>query len=73
MRELVERVTRRLITHHKLYPMGVERQGQHPEYGRRYVCRPLVGSGTSCFSIGVRDSFAEWVTPIWMRFHKDTP
>ena len=41
------------------------------EYRFRYVC-PCASNAKSCFSIGVRDSFEKPITPIWMRFHKDT-
>ena len=40
-------------------------------YRRRYVRCPG-GDNDSYFSIGVRDPFAGWTTPIWMRFHRDT-
>lgn len=75
--DVVDQVTRRLTTHHKVYPTGVEPLEHVPEglepkgYNRRYVCRPN-GDAMSFFSIGVRDSFAEWVTPIWLRLHGDT-
>jgi len=74
---LVDKTTRRLTTQHQVYPMqfepleGVSHDGEPSRYRRRYVCRSK-GENASCFSIGVRDSFAEWVTPIWMRFRKDT-
>jgi len=74
---LVDRATRRLTTHHRVYPMGVEPLKQVPEglepkgYTRRYVCRPL-GEATSCFSIGARDPVAGIVSPIWLRFNKTT-
>ena len=74
---LVDKVTRRLTTQHRVYPMQSEIQGgvsQEDEpiiYRMRYVCCST-GKKAPCFSIGVRDSFAKWLTPIWMRFHKDT-
>lgn len=74
---LVDQVTRRLTTQHQTYPFGVEPLGgdavdlEPLGYRRRYVCRSYQG-GESCFCIGVRDSFAEWITPIWMCFHKRT-
>lgn len=74
---LVDQATRRLTTHHRVYPMGVEALEQVPEgqeprgYTRRYVCRQLGGT-ESCFSIGVRDSFAGIVSPIWLRFNRTT-
>jgi hypothetical protein len=40
-------------------------------YRRRYVRFPD-GHSDSYFSIGVRDPFSGWKTPIWMRFHRDT-
>jgi len=75
--KLVDQVTRRLTKEHRLYPMfgellePVPPEGEPGEYRLRYVC-PCVDDTASCYSIGVRDSFAEWLTPIWMRFHKDT-
>ena len=74
---IVNQATRRLTTQHALYPMGSETlNGASPEslpieYRRRYVC-PCKYDGGSCFSIGVRHSFEEWLTPIWMRFHGKT-
>ena len=74
---LVDKTTRRLTTQHPVYPMGselldgVSHDSEPSRYHRRYVC-PSTGNEESCFSIGVRDSFAEWVTPIWMRFRRDT-
>ena len=75
---LVDRASRRLTTHRNLYPMGVEPLEQAPEglepkgYRRRYTFRQL-GTSTPHFSIGVRDPFRGFTTPIWMRFHKVTP
>ena len=74
---IVDRATRRLTTQHSVYPMGPETlDGESHEnvpmvYRRRYVC-PCTFDKESCFAIGVRHSFAEWVTPIWMRFRSDT-
>jgi hypothetical protein len=76
-RNLVDQVTRRLTTQHRLYPMGsepieeVSEEREASGYYRRFVCSCSDGGG-SCFSIGARDSFAELVTPIWMRFHRST-
>jgi hypothetical protein len=75
--KLVDQVTRCLTEQHRIYPMRLESLEQvspelEPgEYHMRYVCSS-VDDAASCYSIGVRDSFAEWVTPIWMRFHRDT-
>lgn len=74
---VVDKVTRHLTTEHAVYPMGSEPlegtayDEESGKYRRRYVCRSSDNT-SPCFSIGVRDSFAEWVTPVWMRFHKDT-
>jgi hypothetical protein len=75
---VVDEVTRRLMrlitTQPRVYPMqlepleGVSLDSDSSGYRFRYVC-PF---DKSCFSIGVRDSFAMWVTPVWMRFHRDT-
>jgi len=77
--QLVDRVTRSLLLDgEKLYPLGTERVAGEPEgleprgYYRRYLCRPL-GDQRPCFSIGVRDPFQNFSTPIWMRFHRLTP
>lgn len=73
---LVDQVTRRLTTQHQLYPMGLESLEcaangyETGGYRRRFVCS-ADGTGP-CYCIGIRDSFAEWVTPLWMRFHQDT-
>jgi hypothetical protein len=74
--KLVDQVTRRLTTRHRLYPLRVESLEEDAltepgEYRLRYVC-PCARNAASCYSIGVRDSFAKWVTPIWMRVHRDT-
>ena len=81
LRIVVDRLTRRLTGDGKLLPLGTEScEDARPDcepvsYYRRYVCVPGPGKA-SCYSIGVRDSFARdetsVVTPIWMRFHKDT-
>jgi len=69
---LVDHVTRSLTPPSQmLLPMG--REGACPnDYHRRYVCRPL-GTEQPCFSVGVREPFGEHITPIWLRFHHDTP
>jgi hypothetical protein len=64
---LVDRVTRRLTRQSKLLPMG-----GGGDYRYRYVCLPL-GHEQSCFSIGTRDPIEGYETPIWMRFHHQTP
>jgi hypothetical protein len=81
---LVERATRGLTkkhASHRVYPMSVEKLELAPPegledkgYRRRYVCLALQES-ESCFSIGVRDPFArsDPPTPIWLRFHHETP
>ena len=75
--ELVNQVTRRLTKLHRIYPMRLESLEQVSperkpgEYHLRYVCS-FVDDAAPCYSIGIRDSFAEWVTPIWLRFHRDT-
>jgi hypothetical protein len=32
----------------------------------------MIDGHESCYSIGVRDPFVNYVTPIWLRFHSDT-
>lgn len=81
---LVDQVTRELTAHQRVFPMQVEplEEGPYDEspeegprdrepkgYRRRYVSPGVAGS---YYCIGVRDSFAQWLTPIWMRFHKVT-
>ena len=74
---LVDRVTRQLSRPDKVMPMGVELLGQAPVgaqdagYRRRYMSRPLNGK-RPCFSIGVRDPFAGFETPIWLRVDPQT-
>jgi hypothetical protein len=75
--KLVDQVTRQLTQQHKTYPWQTETleetgsDGEPLQHHFRYIC-PFAGDKKSCYSIGVRDSFAKWITPIWMRFHKDT-
>jgi len=74
---LVDQVTRRLTKpEHKVLPKLIEAidpiSPERGKYRLRYV-RGHSDYPASCYSIGVRDSFAEWLTPVWMRFHKDTP
>jgi hypothetical protein len=75
---LVDRVTRHLAAGTKLLPLHVRSLEHEPEglvakgYQLRYVCRPL-GAYQPCFSIGVRDPFKDHDTPIWLRFHRETP
>ncbi len=80
---VVDQATRKLTTRERLLPMRFEPFEPHelPKdasqewqqgYRLRYV-GPSANNLASFYSIGVRDySFAKWVTPIWMRFHKDT-
>lgn len=65
---LVDRVTRRLAHQSRVLPMGKDSD----DYQRRHVCLPL-GAEQPCFSVGVRDPFAGYTTPIWLRFHSGTP
>jgi hypothetical protein len=76
--KLVDRVTRQLTTQHRLLPMDFDERGSTAApgsegrgYRRRYVS-PVAGDTAPCYSVGVRDSFAEYLTPVWLRFHKDT-
>lgn len=75
--KLVDQVTRHLTEHHRIYPMRLETLEkispvhEPGQYHMRYVCSSA-DSPAPCYSIGVRDSFKEWITPIWMRFHRDT-
>jgi hypothetical protein len=67
---LVDRVTRCLAVGEKSLPFGKEQTPHY--YHRRYVCLEL-GDKTSCFSIGVRDPFDAFSTPVWLRFNSATP
>lgn len=77
LESIVDRVTAGL-TVGQLYPMGRERDGTSDSYGycRRYV---VLGTpyplGEAIYSIGVRQApgSAEATTPLWLRYHKDTP
>ena len=40
--------------------------------GHRYICKEMAPRRYSCYSVGVRDPFAGFTTPIWMCFHKKT-
>jgi hypothetical protein len=78
--KLVDRLTHELPGDRRINPMGREALERTPDglepraYRRRYVCEPQDASGQqSCFSIGVRDPFSGFETPIWLRFHRDTP
>ena len=64
---IVDRVTRRLTRHGSISPKA----GDWDSYRHRYVAW-LPGRGPY-FSVGLRDPFAGHVTPIWLRFHHDTP
>jgi hypothetical protein len=75
----VDRATRllKLKTDRNRYPMQREKVPEGGEitiYHRRYVGRPYGKEKEPfcCFSIGVRDPFIRYKTPIWLRFHKDT-
>jgi hypothetical protein len=80
---VVDQATRKLTTRERLLPMRFEpfepdelpkdaSQEWQQGYRLRYV-GPSSNNVASFYSIGVRDySFAKWVTPIWMRFHKAT-
>lgn len=67
---LVDLATRRL-TQGKLMTIGPDSKRDPKDYVRRYVCRPLRGK-PSCFSVGARDPFPGYITPIWLRFHSRT-
>ncbi len=69
---LVDRATRLLTSQARVYPMQTERDSESHGYRRRYVGCPL-GADESFFSLGVRDPFPGYETPIWLRFHHDTP
>jgi hypothetical protein len=80
---LVDQATRKLTKPHKVLPLqsepldprelpeGASQEPEQRVYRMRYV-GPVASNPASYYSIGVRDSFAEYVTPFWMRFHKAT-
>lgn len=73
--KLIDLTTRSLGGPWKLLPIGTEQipEGdQLVEYRRRYVCMSQ-RVDTPCYSIGVRRPFVTYTTPIWLRFHSNTP
>lgn len=62
-------LTTRYLSGDQVMPFGLEK-GSNP-YHRRYVCQKFDDS-TSCYSIGTRDPYDGFTTPIWLRFHKNT-
>jgi hypothetical protein len=67
---LVDLATRQLTPPDvTVLPFGTER-GPQP-YRRRYVCRRL-SQVDSCYSVGIRDPFRNYRTPVWLRFNKGT-
>lgn len=64
-----DRATRVLTGADKLLPMTFAKKNRTYH---RYVCLPI-GTQKPYFSIEVRDPFAGYDTPVWMRFHKVTP
>lgn len=73
--KLVDRATRELTDLdlvQKTYPWQ-----SNPEYPGRYVPMEQGSDGSGdyypAFYIGVRHSFAKYLTPIWMRLPKETP
>ena len=77
--ELVDRVARLLQQDHGCWmgPFGPDfrpSSGVPPErsYHRKYLCLPVEGD-QPFFSIGVRNPFEGWTTPIWLRFNRTTP
>lgn len=75
---LVDRVTRRLADTDRVMPMFVTPLDNEPAgleakgFRHRYLSRPL-GDKRPWFSLGVRDFFEGYDTPVWLRFHSDTP
>lgn len=75
---LIDQLTRRLNYRDRVLPIQKETIMQNSEFEAnsthtlRYVC-PFSRFTDTCFSIGVRDPFAGYITPVWMRFHGKTP
>ncbi len=53
---------------HHLFPFGEEKK---IPYYRRYTWAEG-GFPKSCYSVGTRDPFEGYITPLWLRFHKRT-
>ena len=75
---LVDQLTRRLSEGERTLPFRdeiiAETTGtdKPSSYRLRYVC-PFFNLKGTCFSIGVREPFVNYSSPIWMRFHWQTP
>ena len=75
---LVDRVTRQLTDTDRLMPMYGSQLASNPEgleakgFLCRYMSRPL-GDKRPYFSVGVRDFFAGYDTPVWLCFDRSTP
>ena len=68
---LVDQATRQLTRNHRLLPLYKLYNDKKTQFYHRYV-QLSSNNPESYYSIGVRDSFAKWTTPIWLRFHKVT-
>ena len=75
---LVDQVTGRLSMHDDRTPVQHEAvrsastSDEQSIYRHRYLAAEPRERGT-CFSVGTRDPFAGYETPIWLRFHQGTP
>ncbi len=75
--KLVDVVTRQLSRESKLLPMietalkDKQDSPNNANYKHRHICR-MVQRKESCYAIGVRDPYAGFETPIWLRVHKNT-
>ncbi len=68
--KLIDLTTRKLTSPvEKILPMSTEKTAE--PYCRRYICRNI-NEVESCYSVGTRDPFQNYRTPIWLRFHKRT-
>jgi hypothetical protein len=67
---LVEHTTRALTAPgDRVLPFNVD--GGDQPYRRRYVCRRVSREESwACYSVGTRDPFQGYKTPVWLRFHK---
>ena len=69
--KLVDVTTRRLTPEEQTRLLPLDSENATTPYFRRYVCSSIPGI-ESCYSIGTRDPFQNFRTPIWLRFHKGT-
>jgi hypothetical protein len=78
---LAERVTRELSGTGAVMPFGADERTvgrsaaglEGNGFRRRYVALDQPGLKFPCYCVGVRDPFIGHDTPLWLRFHSQTP